>query len=308
MDAGCSLTGWSAVTSALANSTLAAVLAGFMIGGVVMLLSTGTLANSKGYVQALSLLFTAFVALGLDSYLFGLVTGDSTGIIGKVSACRRTWTEAMFAAGLLGVGTVAIIAGFVFLFAVYFGNMPHGDLGSSLDSLIMLCTLVRAGVGLVVIATLYMTARSYLLAIFMGKMPIWAKAFIYGYLVIGVIAVVSFTIAIFAPLRNRERDLSPIVQRLRSDNDEQFIRTLKFAIYYSVTYSVLTVIFAVVAASSRISFWDPSRLDVKAVVLATLIWMSLVPLTPLLLLTGRVVPDFGPKVVLPIGTNHDELS
>jgi hypothetical protein len=38
------------------------------------------------------LLFAAFVTLGLDAYLFGLVTGDSTNILGKVSACRRTWT------------------------------------------------------------------------------------------------------------------------------------------------------------------------------------------------------------------------
>ena len=292
MGVGCSLTGWSAVASAPANATLAAVLAGFMIGGIVLLLSTGLMASSTGYVQALSLLFTAFVALGLDSYLFGLVTGDSTGIIGRVSACRRTWTEAMLAAGLLGVGTVAIIAAFVFLFAVYFRSTPHGELGSSLDLLVMLCTLLRAGVGLVVVATLYMTARSYLLAIFMGSVPIWGKAFIYGYLVIGAMAVVFFAIAIIAPLQSRERPLSGIVLWLRSNNEKQFIRTLKFAIYYSVAYSVLTVIFAVVAASSRISFWDPSRLDVKAVALATVIWMSLVPLTPLLLLTGRVVPDF----------------
>lgn len=50
-------------------------------------------------VQALSLLFAAFVVLGLDAYLFGLVTGDA----GQLTR-RRAWTEAMYAAGLLGVG------------------------------------------------------------------------------------------------------------------------------------------------------------------------------------------------------------
>lgn len=42
-------------------------------------------------------------------------------------------------------------------------------------------------------------------------------------------------------------------------------------------------------------FWDPARLDVKAVALGTVIWISLVPLTPLLLLTGRAVPSFAPQ-------------
>jgi hypothetical protein len=73
----CSPTVWSAVSSALANATLAGVLAGFMLNGIVMLLG-GKSVRSPGYVQAACLLFAAFVALGLDSYLFGLVTGDTS--------------------------------------------------------------------------------------------------------------------------------------------------------------------------------------------------------------------------------------
>ena len=100
----CANAGWSAVTSAQANATLAGVLAGFMLNGIVVLLSRMMTEFAK--VRTLALLFTAFVALGLDSYLFGLVTGDSE--------CHRAWSEAMLAAGLLGMGAVAIIAGFGF--------------------------------------------------------------------------------------------------------------------------------------------------------------------------------------------------
>ena len=97
---GCSNAGWSAVSSAGPMSALAGVLAGFMLNGIVVLLSQTM--KDIGKVRALGLLLAAFVALGLDSYLFALVTGDSS--------CHRAWTEAMLAAGLLGIGTVARVA------------------------------------------------------------------------------------------------------------------------------------------------------------------------------------------------------
>jgi hypothetical protein len=264
-----------------------------MINAIILLLSNKTMATKAGYVQALSLLFTAFVALGLDAYLFGLVTGDSTRVIGKFTACRRAWTEAMLAAGLLGVGTVAIIAGFVFLFAVYFRDKQHEGLDPSLNLLIMLCTLVRSGVALVVIALIYMTSRSYLLAVFTTGIPIWGKVFIRGYLAIGIVTIAAFVGAIVAAER-RKPDKTPnrFVVWLRAEREDRFVGSLKIAIFYSLVYSVVTVIIATFVTSSDDSFWDPSRLDVKALALGVLIWISLVPLVPVLLLTGRVVPDF----------------
>jgi hypothetical protein len=299
--------GWSAVTSATANATLAAVLAGFMINGIILLLGNREMASKAGYVQALSLLFTAFVALGLDAYLFGLVTGDSTAVIGKLTACRRAWTEAMLAAGLLGVGTVAIIAGFVFLFAVYFRDKSQEQLGPSLDLLIMLCTMVRSGVALVVVALIYVTSRSYLLATFTTNVPIWGKIFIRGYLAIGILTVAAFVVAVVAAQRRKpDQPLNRFVQWLRAEGEERFVGSLKIAIFYSLVYSVVTVIIAAFVTSSDDSFWDPSRLDVKAVALAVLIWISLVPLVPVLLLTGRIVPEFKPAAAAEAGVGPQE--
>ena len=137
---GCGSAGWSAVSSAGANSALAGVLAGFMLNGIVVLLSRTI--TDIGKVRALGLLLAAFVALGLDSYLFGLVTGDKS--------CHRAWTEAMLAAGLLAVGTVAIIAGFGLLVAEYVEKKDS----ESVEMLTMLFDVLRLGVALVVLSLL----------------------------------------------------------------------------------------------------------------------------------------------------------
>jgi hypothetical protein len=121
-----------------------------MISGIVLLLSFKPKSIDSRYIQALSLMFAAFIILGLDAFLFGLVTGDSTAVIGNVSACRRTWTEAMFAAGLLGIGAVAIVVGFVLLFDAYFSNgaqrSSDPEWQPSLKMLETLCNAIRGGV------------------------------------------------------------------------------------------------------------------------------------------------------------------
>jgi hypothetical protein len=259
-----------------------------MINGIILLLGNREMASKPGYVQALSLLFTAFVALGLDSYLFGLVTGDT----GGPGACRRAWTEAMLAAGLLGVGTVAIIVGFVFLFAVYFRDQPPGILGSSLDLLIMVCTIVRAGVALVVVALIYVTSRSYLLAIFPRGVPKWGTVFLYGYIAVAVLAIVVFVAAISAPLPKRDRPVNRITELVRASNDARFIMFLKISVFGSLAYSVLTVIFASFITISKVTFWNPSGADVQLVAGLALAWISAVPLVPVYLLTATVVPSF----------------
>ena len=208
----CASTGWSAVSSALANATLAGLLAGFMLNGIVVLLSRQPESGQRvGYFQSASLLFAAFVALGLDSFLFGLITGDQAGV-----ACRRAWTEAMFAAGLLGVGTVAVVVSIVFLLGVFFDpairlsrkEAAEGSAAKSAeeaeeeeairksnDLLAMLCSLLRPGVALLVVGLLVMTAVSYLFAFFRAGAPTWTYIVVWAiwgidYVVIGLFCLV----------------------------------------------------------------------------------------------------------------------
>jgi hypothetical protein len=226
MVAGCASTDWSAVASAPANTALAGVLAGFMINGIVLLLSTTPGASQRsGYVQGAALLFSALVALGLDAYLFGLVTGDTA-----ASACRRAWTEAMFAAGLLGLGAVAVIVAIVFLLGVFFWDTPAAeeseDSGSadapsppraenadvnqknalaekdamveSKKMLATLCMWLRPGVAVVVVLFLWVSARSYVSSIFNGGPPHWATILLTILLIVDYVIILVFAFVYWA--------------------------------------------------------------------------------------------------------------
>jgi hypothetical protein len=191
---GCASTDWSAVSSATANTALAGVLAGFMINGIVMLLSTRPGRGQRaGYVQAAGLLFTALVTLGLDAYLFALVTGDSS-----AQACRRAWTEAMFAAGLLGIGAVAVIVSVVFLLGVFFwesspAGRPDHTMDESKEMLETLCMWLRPGVALIVMLFLWVTGRSYISSIFDDRPPHWATSVLTGLFIVDLVVIGLFT-------------------------------------------------------------------------------------------------------------------
>ncbi len=293
MGAGCSVTGWSAVGSATANSALAGVLAGFMIAAIILVLSIPSDNIKAGYVRGLSLLFAAFLALGVDSFLFGLVTGDDT-TNNAFSGCRRAWTEAMLGAGLLAVGTVAIIAGFVYLFTAYFtksqaGNAQAGndELKKSVDMLRTLCNIVRVGVGFTVVAALGMTSKSYLHAIYGGSVPPWGRVLIWEYLIQGVI-LVTYTGA--GLLRSANNGVTSLV---RANSNPGLLRWLKAGIYSSVVYTVLSVLAGAAAAASPASFWYPIHPAAQAAIIATVTWVSLISLLPLWLLLFVAVPPFG---------------
>lgn len=288
MGLGCSPTGWSAVTSAMANATLAGVLAGFMINALILLLSNKPDASNQlryiTYVQSASLLFAAFVALGLDSYLFGLVTGESTAIAGAFSTCRRAWTEAMFAAGLLGVGAVAVIAGFVFLFAAY-----------SIHQVETMCNFLRPGVAFAVLILIYATAWSYLFAVFQGHIPYWVKIF---YIIFAVIGTIIVLVVITAGITTRNFD-NPVAHFFKANGPLHITRAVWLAISSSVVYSLLSVVWASAVSITPAHFWNTTHFWVRVVIVATIFWVLVVSLIPLLVLLLRAVPVFpaeAPKV------------
>jgi hypothetical protein len=278
MSVGCSLTGWSAVTSALANATLAAVLAGFMINGMILVLGRKPTAMTARYVQAVSFMFAAFFVLGLDAYLFGLVTGDSTQIIDNVSACRRTWTEAMFAAGLLGIGAVAIIVGFVILFDTDLSSVRQDrqDLWKALQMLKGLCLFLRRVVAFIVIGLLWVTAKSYLLAVFNDRIPTLGKIFIYGY---GGVALLAIPVVIAASFARRYLSFPSI-------------KALRFAIYSSVVYALISVALAGFTASGSIHDWGRTDPVARVMISVALVWVLVASLIPLFSLLVCSVPTF----------------
>jgi hypothetical protein len=288
---------------------LAAVLAGFMINGIVLVLGSRPKDITSRYVLAVSLLFAAFVALGLDAYLFGLVTGDTTQIIDHISACRRTWTEAMFAAGLLGLGAVAIVVGFVVLFDAYLSNVKIGkvdareeaprdeaadrrvsdkevaELNVSLLMLQALCNFLRRAVAFIVLGLLWMASRSYLSAVFNGHAPIVEQVFVYTY--IGLLGLVIVVVTGGALAKH---DYNNFLTRFQSGHP---IKALRIAIYCSVVYSVGSVALGGITASLPISIWGPANPWARGAISTAVIWVLVVSLVPLVLLLVCTVPDFG---------------
>jgi hypothetical protein len=324
----CASTGWSAVTSATANATLAGVLAGFMLNGIVLLLSRRSdRTQGAGYAQAAALLFTAFIALGLDSYLFGLVTGDHA-----VPACRRAWTEAMFAAGLLGLGAVAVVAGIVFLLGVLLAVSQKAEATSrrrnaagddysiteSRDLLADLCNVLRPGVAAVVMFLLWVTTRSYLHAIFGGHVPLWADTLVR----IEVAADYIILILYLVVHRWWERKILPrlddriegpdkiplrkeVYQGIRkilnliwvivqpdSGGGIKTLRMLKIAVMSSLFYSIGSVVMGGATVLIPVAFWNSTHLLVYVVIGGTITWVLLVALLPL---GALLAPGYGPQ-------------
>lgn len=283
MNAVCSITGWSAVASAATNSTLAGVLAGFMINGIILVLGNISDKMKDGYVQGLSLLFAAFVALGVDAFLFGVATGENTQVLqDNVGVCRRAWTEAMFGAGLLAVGTIAIIAGFVYLFTTYLSN-PQGVSRDSINMLKTLCNGVRAGLAIAIVAALFMTSKNYLYAVYNGSIPAWGDLLVWESIGYGLFVLVFSFAAIFD---------NQFSQKVTATGAGQLSRALKWGIFWSVMYTVISAVATAMVAVSRSSFWYPIYQDKRWIVYAVVTWVSLVPLLPLWFLLGRAVPKF----------------
>jgi hypothetical protein len=114
--------GWDIVATAPATSTLAGILAGFVFLGVATLITQ----KDPRVPQALALLSCAFVVLGFDSYLFGLVAGN-----GSDTDCARVWAESIPASGMLTVGGLAVITGISWLVAVRDSYVKDSGSGQS---------------------------------------------------------------------------------------------------------------------------------------------------------------------------------
>lgn len=294
MDVGCASGDWSAVTSAGPNATLAGVLAGFLLNGIVVFLIRGT--ETFEQVRALSFMFAAFVALALDSYLFGLVTGDRT--------CQRAWTEAMLAAGLLGVGAVAIIAGFGLMVAAYIDTdkIRRG----SKSMLERLFKFLRVGVAIVAMAALFVTSWNYPDAVFGDSAPSYAKPLLRVCIGLGIVVLVAI-IRIIATAESDIRSLKRLKgltgrlghlfeQKPKVDDDEaersEELRQFGPAIYSTLGYTVVTVVLACFVAGSTPGHWrGPDALG-KIAFVVIVVWVLVFFLVPLTCLLVGSVPSF----------------
>ncbi len=136
----CSTHGWSILESAPSNSALAGVLAGFAFtAGVIYVgrsnqvpdeseldeqaIARHAAARSAQDVQTISLFTAAFIILGLNSFIWGMVAGSRAlmepgvaGGVGSSELCGRVWSQAIIAVGMLSLGAIAMVCNIASLF------------------------------------------------------------------------------------------------------------------------------------------------------------------------------------------------
>lgn len=104
---------WSPIGSASAQSSIAAILTGFVFAGIIVILSVRAPLRREA-AQALKLLFTAFFGLAVTAYLLADVTGEQT--------CPRAETTEALMGGSLGTFSVVTIVSFTWLVIAYKGH------------------------------------------------------------------------------------------------------------------------------------------------------------------------------------------
>jgi hypothetical protein len=117
----CQKVAWSPIGAAASQSAIAAVLAGFVFSGIIVLLSVTTdslkresaqaLKTDRESAQALKLLFTAFFGLAVTSYLLAVMAGEQK--------CPRAETIEALAGGALGAFAVIMITSLTWLVVAY---------------------------------------------------------------------------------------------------------------------------------------------------------------------------------------------
>lgn len=102
---------WSAAAAAPGQSTLAGVLAGFVFGGIVVMLSVRVPSRSEDAARALKLLFSAFFGLAVVAYLLADQAADTN--------CLRAASEETLSGGILGTFAIVMIVALTWLVVSY---------------------------------------------------------------------------------------------------------------------------------------------------------------------------------------------
>lgn len=107
---------WNPITASGPQSAVAAVLAGFVFAGIVVVLSARPKHPSQAS-QALKLLFTAFLGLAVASYLLADVTGEQT--------FSRADTIVAVTGGLFATFAIVMLVSLTWLVVAYERDLDH---------------------------------------------------------------------------------------------------------------------------------------------------------------------------------------
>jgi hypothetical protein len=102
---------WSTSTVGSDQSTLAGVLAGFVFGGIIVLLSVKSASRSEHSIKALKLLICAFFGLAVVADLLACEAADGN--------CLRTQSGETISEGMLGTFAIIMITALTWLVVAY---------------------------------------------------------------------------------------------------------------------------------------------------------------------------------------------
>lgn len=241
----CLILGWNATLSAPLSSQLAAVLAGFVFTSIVFLISR----EGRKHSRALGLFCAAFVVLGFDSHLFGVLSGSTDDPF-----CGRVWTQAVTASGLLGTGAMAIIIGIIWLLPVgpiesrndeRPNSSQHSHLAGRASEAVRLNGIVLTmayGVAVGVMVLLAATIHDYLLVVTHNQAPDSWSAWTFASPVI--VAAITAAVALL------RRQLPAMADRIPA-------AALKLATYGILIYALAGTIFVGVVGNLSLRWWTP---------------------------------------------------
>jgi hypothetical protein len=265
----CNSLPWNPVASASPDGQLAGVLAAVAVAVLAILVTTkGT--HDRMRIRAIGLFTAVFVVLGVVGYLFNRVAGSDLS-----KGCHLIWTQEMMAAGVLGIGAIALASGIVWVHAVYIGQdttQKSDTPQEEVDTLASLMRVVIYGVAVVTIAMLTVTADAYLRA--------WSTTRPFAWIWL----VRIYGIFILVPIIYLE-----LKQRWNSHKGDTNDHTtaFKFALFGAVIYTVLAGVIVAVLTSTPASLWaSPS----SAVAITATIFALGIPAPILVALIYAVPP------------------
>ena len=190
----CATHGWSILNAASTNAGIAGVLAGFAFtAGVVYIgrqeraldestrdaatVARHIKARSIQDVQTVSLFVVSFIVLGLDSFIWSIVSG-SRPVVGLTEVmveqppelCGRVWSQAIIAVGMFGLGAIAMVCNITSLFLWQQSSVRDED---SRNYLRFFLLVVTAGAVLGVTCFVGSDTMNYLDVVYSGHPPVW---------------------------------------------------------------------------------------------------------------------------------------
>jgi hypothetical protein len=208
---GCeSASHWSIISSAGTNSQLAGVLAGFLAAAITVLFASTRKPDSHTIV----LFSSGVLVLGLDSYLFSLITGTDLPDQPDQSLCAKVWSQGMAATGMLAVGGSVLVCGLGWMLVSYGGYLATTDMntpGQGNPQDLPLLRVYGSVLGACLSGTIVVTTTGMLMSLSIYYLQaindrhLWLRwaALVYGLLIITVsgIVIIARTLATVRELR-----------------------------------------------------------------------------------------------------------